>query len=304
MLWITKRTGKPDPGMMVNGMLAGLVAITAPCAFVQPYAAAIIGTVAGVIVVEAVLRVGKRALRNNVMRGIAAAAFVAIFFYDAPFPIIIIGTALLGWLGGRLEWRPFLSGGGHGKVGDKQVADADSLLGEETPEHARPNLRWSLTISSIFLALWLVPIAVLFVWLGGQNVFTQIAVFFSKMAVVTFGGADDQAPPPDSEVVEEVVRLQVAQLRKDGRDAANQGDLGTARRLVQQSIDMLTGIGDPDGEVAALRTTAADLDEGNWSRKSAKREFSNMRTTSKGRRLHFEDDPTDDPGTEPGSGTV
>ena len=122
--------------------------------------------------------------------------------------------------------------------------------------------------------------------------------------VVTFGGADDQAPPPDSEVVEEVVRLQVAQLRKDGRDAANQGDLGTARRLVQQSIDMLTGIGDPDGEVAALRTTAADLDEGNWSRKSAKREFSNMRTTSKGRRLHFEDDPTDDPGTEPGSGTV
>ena len=96
--------------------------------------------------------------------------------------------------------------------------------------------------------------------------------------VVTFGGADDQAPPPDSEVVEEVVRLQVAQLRKDGRDAANQGDLGTARRLVQQSIDMLTGIGDPDGEVAALRTTAADLDEGNWSRKSAKREFSNMRT--------------------------
>ena len=142
-----------------------------------------------VIVVEAVLRVGKRALRNNVMRGIAAAAFVAIFFYDAPFPIIIIGTALLGWLGGWLEWRPFLSGGGHGKVGDKQVADADSLLGEETPEHARPNLRWSLTISSIFLALWLVPIAVLFVWLGGQNVFTQIAVFFSKMAVVSFGGA-------------------------------------------------------------------------------------------------------------------
>ena len=142
-----------------------------------------------VIVVEAVLRVGKRALRNNVMRGIAAAAFVAIFFYDAPFPLIIAAAALLGWLGGRLGWKPFLAGGGHGKVGDKQVADGDSLLGEETPLHARPNLRWSLGISGLFLALWLVPVAVIWATLGLDNVFTQIALFFSKMAVVTFGGA-------------------------------------------------------------------------------------------------------------------
>ena len=142
-----------------------------------------------VIVVEAVLRVGRRALRNNVMRGIAAAAFIAIFFYNVDFPIIVVAAGLIGWLGGRLGWAPFLAGSGHGKVGDKQVADADSLLGEETPLHARPNLRWSLTISSIFLALWLVPVAVLYVGLGGDNVFTQIALFFSKMAVVTFGGA-------------------------------------------------------------------------------------------------------------------
>ena len=142
-----------------------------------------------VIVVEAVLRVGKRALKNNVLRGVAAAAFVAIFFYDVPFPAIIFLAALLGWAGGRLGWQAFLGGGGHGKVGDKQIADADSLLGEETPEHARPNLRWSLTISAIFLALWLVPVAGLYLWLGGGNVFTQISLFFSKMAVVTFGGA-------------------------------------------------------------------------------------------------------------------
>jgi chromate transporter len=142
-----------------------------------------------VIVVEAVLRVGKRALRNNVMRAIAAAAFIAIFLYDAPFPLIIAVSALIGWWGGRQGWQPFLAGGGHGKVGDRQVADADSLLGEETPEHARPNLLWSLTISGVFLALWLAPIAVLYVVLGGDNVFTQIALFFSKMAVVTFGGA-------------------------------------------------------------------------------------------------------------------
>lgn len=142
-----------------------------------------------VIVVEAVLRVGKRALKNNVMRAIAAAAFIAIFFYDAPFPLIIAVSALIGWFGGKQGWQPFLAGGGHGKVGDRQVADADSLLGEETPEHAKPNLRWSITISTVFLVLWLAPIAVLYVALGGENVFTQIALFFSKMAVVTFGGA-------------------------------------------------------------------------------------------------------------------
>lgn len=142
-----------------------------------------------VIVIEAVLRVGKRALKNNVMRGLAAAAFVAIFFYDAPFPLIIVAAALLGWLSGRLGWKPFLAGGGHGKVGDKQVADAESLLGEETPPHAQPNLRWSIGISGLFLGLWLVPVAVIWAMLGTDNVFTQIALFFSKMAVVTFGGA-------------------------------------------------------------------------------------------------------------------
>src|SRR5260370_12834505 len=139
--------------------------------------------------VAAVLRVGRRALKNNVMRGIAAAAFIAIFFYNVDFPIIVIAAGLIGWVGGRLGAKPFLAGGGHGKLGDKQVADADSLLGEETPPHARTKLRWALGISSVFLALWLVPVGVLYVGLGGGNVFTQIALFFSKMAVVTFGGA-------------------------------------------------------------------------------------------------------------------
>jgi chromate transporter len=142
-----------------------------------------------VIVVEAVLRVGRRALRNNVMVALAAASFIAIFFYDVPFPLIVFGAGAIGYVAGRAGAQPFLSAAGHGKVGDRQVADRDSLLGEETPEHARPNLRWSLSITAVFLALWLVPIAVLYVALGGGNVFTQIAIFFSKMAIVTFGGA-------------------------------------------------------------------------------------------------------------------
>ena len=142
-----------------------------------------------VIVIEAVLRVGKRALRNNTMRGLAAVAFVALFFYDVPFPVIIFGAGLIGYIGGRAGLPAFLAGGGHGKVGATQVADADSLLGEETPEHARPNLRWSLKITAIFLTLWLGPVLALYLGLGGGNVFTKIAIFFSEMAVVTFGGA-------------------------------------------------------------------------------------------------------------------
>ena len=142
-----------------------------------------------VIVVEAVLRVGKRALRNNTMRGLAATAFVALFFYDVPFPIIILVAGAIGYVGGRAGLPAFLGGGSHGKLGATQLADAGSLLGEETPEHARPNVRWSLAVTAIFLALWLVPVVLLYGGLGGGNVFTQIALFFSKMAVVSFGGA-------------------------------------------------------------------------------------------------------------------
>jgi chromate transporter len=142
-----------------------------------------------VIVVEAVLRVGKRALKNNTMRALAAAAFIALFFYNVPFPLIVLIAGLVGYLGGRAGLPAFLAGGGHGKVGDKQLADADSLLGEETPEHALLNLRWSLSITAVFLALWLAPTAALYVGLGGENVFTKIAIFFSQVAVVSFGGA-------------------------------------------------------------------------------------------------------------------
>ena len=142
-----------------------------------------------VIVVEAVLRVGRRALKNGVMVALAAASFIAIFFYDVPFPVIVFGAGIIGYVAGAAGAQPFLSAGGHGKVGAKQVADRESLLGEATPEHARPNVRWSLTIAAVFLALWLVPVAALYLALGSGNVFTQIAIFFSKMAVVTFGGA-------------------------------------------------------------------------------------------------------------------
>ena len=141
------------------------------------------------IVLEAVMRIGRRALKNNVMLGLAAAAFVAIFAFDVPFPLIILTAALIGFFGGRAGLPAFLtSSDGHGKHG-KAVPDAETALGESVPEHARPSISWSLRVSAICLVLWLGPVAALLLALGPGDVFTNIAVFFSKMAVVTFGGA-------------------------------------------------------------------------------------------------------------------
>ncbi|MCE8013276.1 MAG: chromate efflux transporter [Billgrantia sp.] len=141
------------------------------------------------VVLHAVVRIGKRALRNRVMIGLAAAAFVAIFFLELAFPLIILGAALIGFWGGKRGMTAFQAGGGHGDGGGPGLSDRDSLLGEGLPAHARPNRSWSLRVSAIFLLLWLTPVALLLVTLGGDNVFSQIATFFSKMAVVTFGGA-------------------------------------------------------------------------------------------------------------------
>ena len=141
------------------------------------------------IVVQAVIRIGSRALRNRVMIGIAAASFVAIFAFGVPFPVIVLGAALAGLLGAQAGLTAFRDGGGHGAAGGAPVADADTLLGDGTPDHTRVSAGWAARISAVFLGLWLLPVAALFLALGPQDVFAQIAGFFSVMAVVTFGGA-------------------------------------------------------------------------------------------------------------------
>lgn len=141
------------------------------------------------IVIEAVVRIGRRALKNRWMLGIAMAAFVAIFHFDVPFPLIILAAGAIGFAGGRAGHRAFLVGGGHGTSKGAPLADADSALGETIPLHARPSLAWAFRVSGVLLALWLAPVALLFFTLGAGNVFTDIALFFSQMAVVTFGGA-------------------------------------------------------------------------------------------------------------------
>jgi chromate transporter len=140
------------------------------------------------VVMQAVVRIGSRALRNRVMVLIAVAAFLAIFVFHVPFPIIILTAAIIGYFGGRAGSHLFQVGGGHGSSGPG-LADRDSALGEETPAHARPNLAWSLKISAVLLFLWLAPVIAIVLEFGSANVFSQIGLFFSRMAMVTFGGA-------------------------------------------------------------------------------------------------------------------
>jgi chromate transporter len=140
------------------------------------------------IVFEALARIGKRSLKNRIMLGLAAAAFVAIFFLRVPFPIIILTAGLIGYVGGRAGLRQFQVGGGHGAA-DQGLTDAESVLGEGVPAHARPSVRGVLRAAAVWLALWLVPVTAILLALGPGDVFGQIAIFFSKMAMVTFGGA-------------------------------------------------------------------------------------------------------------------
>ena len=135
------------------------------------------------------LRIGGRALKNNIMVGLAATAFVLIFFVGFPFPIIILSAGLIGYVGGRLGRPEFQVGGGHGSGKGAVIADANTLLGETLPAHARPTKMQSLRMAAIWLALWLAPGAALLLLLGPANIFSQIAMFFSTMALVTFGGA-------------------------------------------------------------------------------------------------------------------
>src|SRR5215470_6152101 len=90
------------------------------------------------IVLEAVFRIGKRALKNNVMVSLAAGAFVGIFFFDVPFPLIVFGAALIGYVGAASGTAAFQGGSGHG--GSKVDGATDSLLGETLPEHTRPSI--------------------------------------------------------------------------------------------------------------------------------------------------------------------
>ncbi|MDW5419179.1 chromate efflux transporter [Iodobacter sp. CM08] len=140
------------------------------------------------IVVQAAHRIGSRALKNNTLWAIAAASFVAIFAFKLPFPLIVAGAAAIGYLGGRIVPEQFKVGGGHAKAG---ISSAPALIDDHTPtpEHARFSWGVLLKVCGVGLLLWVIPVAWLLVNYGWDHTLTQMAWFFSKAAMLTFGGA-------------------------------------------------------------------------------------------------------------------
>ncbi len=140
------------------------------------------------VVVEAVLKIGRRVVRNAAMLAIAALAFVGIFFFAVPFPWIVGGAAIIGLVGGAIRPRTFIVIRPHA-LAEGAAGVVDSLLDEQRPEHTRPRTGRALRVLVVCALLWLVPVATLAAVLGATHVFVLEGVFFSKAAVVTFGGA-------------------------------------------------------------------------------------------------------------------
>jgi chromate transporter len=140
------------------------------------------------IVLHAAWRIGSRALKSPPLWAIAAAAFVAIYFLHVPFPAIVLAAGLLGALGGKLAPKYFAAGGAHGA---DAAAHPPAVIDDDTPTPSHARFHWSrlIIVVAVALLLWLASLAALVVAFGSESVLAQMGWFFTKAALVTFGGA-------------------------------------------------------------------------------------------------------------------
>jgi chromate transporter len=142
------------------------------------------------VVIEAVIRIGKRVLKNRLVIALAGLSFVAIFFFAVPFPLIVLSAAVIGYVGGRLRPEVFEVNQGHEISSDPCDSPVlDTLLDEQALAHVRPSASRAFFVTLSWTIIWFVPIALILAILGSENVYFQEVTFFSKAAVVTFGGA-------------------------------------------------------------------------------------------------------------------
>ena len=142
------------------------------------------------VVAQAVVRVGKRSLKNRVMIAIAAAAFVGIFFLQIPFPLVVLTAAIVGFVSGRVRPDLFVVIKGHGAPTSSSVSPRErAIVLDDAAEHAPPTLGRTLRVAAVWLVVWWAPVAAILATTGRTSVYSEEALFFSKTAMVTFGGA-------------------------------------------------------------------------------------------------------------------
>ena len=190
-------------------ILFGLSWLYMACGHLPWLAALFYGLLPAVIaiVAEAVLRIGRKALRSPSLWALAALSFVAIFFLKISFVVIVLSAAVIGWLGHRLFPIQFPSGKGHGANAD--ISESACLDLPACPRNSWPRV---LGILTLCLLLWWLPILAVGAWLGwGSTAFAQ-GVFFSKAALVTFGGAYAVLPYVAQQAVEKFAWLSHSQM--------------------------------------------------------------------------------------------
>ncbi len=161
------------------------------------------------IVAAAVLRIGKKALKNEVMWGLAALAFAGVFIFKIPFPLIVLGAGMIGLLGGKLWKDNFVVLAGHKLPGGNRSVISDTAA---AAAHTRPSLARAVRVGLVGLALWWTPVFGLGAWLGFDHVLVKQGFFFSKAAMVTFGGAYAVLPYVSQQAVEHYGWLTAGQM--------------------------------------------------------------------------------------------
>ena len=163
------------------------------------------------IVAVAVIRIGRRVLKNEVMWTLAGFAFVAIYFLKAPFPLILITAGIIGLFGGKWQPKKFAVVSGHG---ENKNPSGGSVLNDEAaaPGHTRPSWGRALKVCAVSLILWWTPVFVLAAWLGRDHTLFREGLFFSKAAMVTFGGAYAVLPYVGQQAVENYGWLNAGQM--------------------------------------------------------------------------------------------
>jgi chromate transporter len=173
------------PSFFVMLFLSWLYAVHGDVTWVSATLSGLAAAVIG-IVASATIRIGKNALANGPMVAVAVIAFLSIFLLHVPFPLIVLGAAIIGMAGGAMAPQLFDVGVGREFEENEAVAIRDDETGAA---HTRPSVRRSILVLIVGSAAWLLPIAAVAMWRGPNDTLTEMGWFFSKAALVTFGGA-------------------------------------------------------------------------------------------------------------------